>query len=104
MVQSTVATSRMAPDMDPALRFGQTVPDTRENGSITRLMVKVNSGMPTEMCTKVIGKMIRQMGSEFTSMLMAPSTRVIGVTISKRATELSLGATVASTKVATKKE
>ena len=103
MAQSTVATSRMAPDTAPALRFGQMVPDTKENGNITRLMVKVNSGMLTEMCTKATGKTIKQMDSEFTSMSMAPSTKVIGATISKRVTVLNLGAMVANTKVATKK-
>ena len=57
--------SKMVLDMDQALRYGPMVQSTKDSGASIKLMVEVNSGMLTEISTKVSGKMIRLMGMEF---------------------------------------
>jgi hypothetical protein len=55
----------MAQDMDLVLNYGQTGPNTKENGVSTKQMEEESFGMQTVISMKVFGKMIKQMDMEF---------------------------------------
>ena len=50
-----------------AFSSGQIIPNMKVNGSTTKQMAKVNSGVQTETLMKVIGRMIKLMASERSS-------------------------------------
>ena len=54
--------------MVQALRCGQMVLSTRASGATIKQTAMANSGMLTEMFTKVTGWTIKQMGTGFMSM------------------------------------
>lgn len=64
----------MALDLKP----GQMVPATLDNGKITKLVDMVSSLTLKATLTKGNGQMTKPMDTEFISMLMEPSIRVIG--------------------------
>lgn len=90
--------------MGLVFKYGLMVQDMKENGSITKLMERENSGMLMEMCMKVIGKMTKPMAMESTFMSMGLSMKETGRMICKMDSELSPGLMEANTKEAIKKE
>ena len=78
-------------------------PNMKVNGSSTKLMARVSSGMQMVTSMRATGKMTRLTASASTSTSMEPDMRGSGRTISRMAGESSHGLTAASTKEATRR-
>lgn len=87
-----------------ANKYGRTVLDTLVTGTVIKLMDWGSSGMLTEIFTKGVGSMIKQMATVFTSTRMEPSTKAHGRMICKMVRALRLGLMAVSTMVVIRKE
>lgn len=77
-------------------KYGLTEPLIKEIGSIMKLMVKVNSHIPTEMSMKVTGKMVKPMVMGFLFIIQVVDTKATGKMTYSMDLELKLGLTVIS--------
>ena len=75
----------------------------KESGETTKQMVKVNSGMQTEMFMKVNGTTIRLTDMDYIFISMVQNMKVNGKMISKMAGELKAGLMEANMKDNTRK-
>ena len=89
--------------MVQVFKFGQTMPNMKENGVKTKQMVEVNSGMLMVIFTKENGRKTRLMDMEFIFTSMVLNMKATGRMIFKMDKVWKAGKTAADTKVDTKK-
>lgn len=71
-------------EMDMELKYGLMVRSTMETGKKERLMARAHLHMLTEILTRVIGQMIRQMDLAGTVILMEQHMKETGLMIYKK--------------------
>lgn len=101
--QSTKVILKMELDTVLAPKFGLMVLSTKVSGDITKLMVKVNSGMQMAMFTKDYGRTIKQMATVFIFMLMVLNMKDTGEMTYRMVPVLNHGAMAVNTRVVIEK-
>jgi len=96
--QCTRVNGSTGSETERASRSGLMVHATKVSGTWAKQMARVSCITQTEICTRVTGKMTRQMVTGPTPMQMAQNTSDSGRTTSSMDSDLSHGPTVQSTK------